>query len=301
MLLEEEGGGDVDNGAMVGHRAPTSNRRSRRKKSSAVDDVGGSGGGSKSLLASSRNLYNNRHGGGKKGANHGKNLHDHHPVRYPKRGSDEDSDDVDEENGADAIASGGALHLGGDGVDNDDEEEEEDGFFQRVNKVRNELKKSDFLDGLIEATTGQGIGRSESGRRHTNDNGDIVDNIHDNDGAASVGETSFLSDLLTKNSAARQRKAGQSGHRSIDAGGSTTSSVINIYKKNDDGDQQKQQQRQRQHLQQQWHHNAQWLVDSVIKLYDHVMSIIQRSTEFREILQWKVEILYCRKIDGRSR
>ena len=99
MLLEEEGGGDVDSGAMVGHRAPTSNRLSRRKDSSAVDNAGsgGGGGGSKSLLASSHNLYSNRHGGGKKveGANHGKNLHDRHPVHYLKRGSGEDSDGVD--------------------------------------------------------------------------------------------------------------------------------------------------------------------------------------------------------------
>ncbi len=62
--------------------------------------VSNGGGGSKGLLASSHNLYNNRHGGGKKvegggGENHGKNLHDRHPVRYPKRGSDEDSDGVD--------------------------------------------------------------------------------------------------------------------------------------------------------------------------------------------------------------
>ncbi len=79
-----------------------------------VDNTGGSGGGgTKCLLAScilpqsvlqSKWRREEIKGGG--GTNNGKNLHGRHPVRYPKRSSDEDSDGIDEGNGADTVAAG---------------------------------------------------------------------------------------------------------------------------------------------------------------------------------------------------
>lgn len=308
VMLMGEKGEDGGNGAIIGHASPhasggggnsSSIRRSRRNEiSSAIDSIGGAKG-----LASSRNLYNSRQGLGNMAGGgttqYGKNLHEHHPVRYPRRSCDDDDDEEDDnydedrsdagdaekgrtvasrtKNGTDAtdaIAMGDAFGLGEDNIESTIGDEE-GGLFQRVNNVRNELllsksnkkEQSDFFDGLIKSTTRQ------SGLYLNSSTKEIIDDVNDNDGAASVGETSFLSDFLTKNSVARQRKAGQLDQKSIHAGGSTTSSIINIYKKHDDGTQKTQQHQYQQLVSQ----GIQCLRNFLIKFTDHVMSMIRRS------------------------
>ncbi len=300
LMMGEEGGNGSDNGAFIGHRSLTSSsRRSRRNKlTSAVDNAGGAKG-----LALSRNLYSDRlgdkiiaEGGG--ATRRGKNLHDHHPLRYPKRSIDDEDNDEneDEEDHSDAeaplgnaqkgrksvsrttkdthtIAVGGAVGRGEDEVESSNGDEE-DGLSKRVNRVRSELLHSkshkitqgDFLDGLVASTTGQSGPHRSNNTKNSNN---TLDDGYDNDGTASVGDTSFLSDFLTKNSAARQRKSGQPDQRSIR--GSTTS---NVYKKNDDGAQQPEQHQFPQH----WHQGVQWLLDFAVKFYDHFMSLIRQST-----------------------
>ncbi|KAL9180530.1 hypothetical protein ACHAXT_010983 [Thalassiosira profunda] len=182
----------------------------RRRKRASDASAGSSG---------SRNLYNRK---GEEGAFG--DLHDRHPVRYPKRSIEEGNESDDDE----APTNWPVRDV--------DLPSDEDGLFRRASRPKGEAKKqstNEFLDGLIASTTRRKNPRyqsllhpdSESGKRH--EDGD----------AASVGESSFLSDLLaSRRQSPRQRKKSGVGTNSsnasslMDTTDTSSSAPLNIYK-----------------------------------------------------------------------
>ncbi|KAL3826667.1 hypothetical protein ACHAXA_001190 [Cyclostephanos tholiformis] len=233
--------------------------------------------------------------GGAVGAYHGKNLHNHHPVRYPRRSSHDNNDggadngshgridEMNEEKEDDFALPlhrhdqrwGGAVGLGAN------ESEDDDGLFRRVGRVRDgdgqggQRSRDNFLDDLIASTTA-------TVRRG------------DGDDSVSVGETSFLSELLAKNKAARhrggQRRSGAGGvvsnNTSVQSAGVSTMSshtdnssekveFINIYA----GDANNKQQKRQVRSYSQWRVNA-----ATIKQHcDCVMTMMRQSRAFQKI------------------
>jgi len=260
----------------------TSNRRGTTSRSNRSH-------GSSHHSSNSNNSSNNIKGDGEETLH--ANLHDHHPIHYPKRsglyrfGEIEEGNEDDETGGmknvdshsdimnglidtsgnseegrgegktADDVSSLGNSSLGrpvnvvrkdskgstgsggkrgGDGrgkyegVDNSSTDE--DGLFRRVDKVRNEMlnkpsSSDSFLNGLIgNKKRGSSSSPKKNAYNQTTDE-------------TSEEERSFLSNLLAKNNAARQRKGGSvrsgdaSGHSEASNLSADTISQINIYQK----------------------------------------------------------------------
>jgi len=178
-----------------GSRASSSRASGSRASSSHASSVASSSSGT---TLSSLYRRNSKH------KNKGKlfgDLHDEHPTRYPKRSSmiqeELNEDDVED----DGVGTAGLY----DGSDLNSSNED---LFARTKSGSKSKEEDDFLGGLIASTT--------------NKNG--VPSL-DNDDNASVGDTSFLSDLLNGHlnnggdgrGGAKQRKGGSvmSGMSSI--------------------------------------------------------------------------------------
>ena len=261
-----------------------SRRHSRKKGShSHISDDASCSDGS----TSSRNLYSNsatgrRSSRSKQGSSHNSrgsntsysdgegpygNLHDQHPIRYPKRhsgifGIEEGEDDsAENENDSPRIPQNGNSNRGGrttsdrdrrGGYDGVDSSTDEEGLFRRVDRVRNEIKLglgNKNNDALLDSLLGSGTpaGKSASPRKSAGTlkfNGGSKTRTKVGDDDVSEQSSSFLSNLVKNNNAARQRKKSgsvKSGDQSTDAGGGSTDAStgkdeesgmnINIYQK----------------------------------------------------------------------
>jgi len=188
-----------------GSRASSSRASSSRASSSRASSSRASSSHASSVASSSTgttlsSLYRRNSKHKNKGKLFG-DLHDEHPTRYPKRSNmiqeELNEDDVED----DGVGTAGLY----DGSDLNSSNED---LFARTKSGSKSKEEDDFLGGLIASTT--------------NKNG--VPSL-DNDDNASVGDTSFLSDLLNGHlnnggdgrGGAKQRKGGSvmSGMSSI--------------------------------------------------------------------------------------
>jgi hypothetical protein len=182
-------GGKRGNNADCSSRASSSRASTSRASSSGVS----SGGGSVNSLYRRNSKHKNK---GKLYAN----LHEEHPTRYPQRSSmiEEELDEDELEDGGVGIAGIAGLYYGSEDMNSSTED-----LFAR-GKGGNKSKEGsdDFLGGLIASTTKNNDLKSL-----------LLDNKDDN---ASVGDTSFISDLLRGHlnnggdgrGGAKQRKSG---------------------------------------------------------------------------------------------
>ncbi|KAL7552166.1 LOW QUALITY PROTEIN: hypothetical protein ACHAWF_015389 [Thalassiosira exigua] len=210
------------------------------------------------------------------------NLHDRHPIRYPKRsglygqieeGNENDGDDEEDGPGAEEGRDRGGAPIDRF-LDRDEEElvhsSDEDGLFRRasrardsalegggVGKGREDKSRDDFLDGLVasvaeRAPKESGAGDGPDGRptgREAGRRGSKKDDDDDDDDVRSVGDASFLSNLLADKGHARQRRGGTvvtAGTGGVTRGASETSSLtdttatrssltLNVYRRGSGG------------------------------------------------------------------
>ena len=268
-------------------------KRNLRKKSSSMS----SGGSSRSSRSSrSSNSGDSEINEGNEEFR-GKNLHNHHPVRYPRRSSNPFDEVGEEFDGAgDVIAPAHRRHNHHRPNDDDDE----DGLFRRVSRVRDsgnsdsagKLKTTDFLDGLIASTT---TVKRNGGIIGSGGGGGV-----DADDGVSVDDQSFLSELLARNNSARQRGLGTRRgivDNSTVTSGTTLSShttlrnssesdkidFINIYALDANTKQHQQQKRERK----QRRSKHQWRFDimGVKQQYDLVMLKVRQSYVYQQIVE----------------
>ena len=261
-------------------------KRNLRKKSSSMS----SGGSSRSSRSSNSGDSEMNEGNEEF---HGKNLHNHHPVRYPRRSSNP-FDEVGEE----MDCAGDIIALAHRPNDDDDE----DGLFRRVSRVRDggnsdsagKLKTTDFLDGLIASTT---TVKRNGGIIGSGGGGGGVDA----DDGVSVDDQSFLSELLARNNSARQRglgaRRGIVDNSSITSGTTLSSHTtlrnssesdkidfINIYALDANNTKQHQQQK-RERKQRRSKHQWRFDVMGVKQQYDLVILKVRQSYVYQRIVE----------------